>query len=689
MAKKKRKKAKKAAPSPPPEPEPARERKALWPFAIFLIALALRGWHIAAIRTAPFFSLELGDARSYMAWAREIANGNWLGSDVFYQAPLYPYFIGSIFTFFGDELVAVRIVQAFVGAAACVLLALATARLFSKPEGIVAGAFLALYAPAIFFDGLIQKSTLDLFGVCALLWVLAPLLAKPGVEKSAPRLFTLGVVLGALTLSRENALALIVPLFVWIAVSIADKKRAAVLGITLVLGVAAVLIPVGLRNYAVGGDFLLTTSQLGPNLYIGNNAEADGTYRSLRPRRGDAQYERDDATSLAEEALGRTLTPQQVSDYYVGEVFAFVQREPAAWARLMARKLVLTWNVTEVVDTEDPYSVARYSAPLRWSGALFHFGVLLALAAVGIVTTFTERKRLWPLLAFAAIYAASVVAFYVFARYRYPLVPILVIFASAGLVQSRPFWRTASPKQKLAVIAAAVLSLAVAYLPLVDRDGMRALTHYNWAGGLAAAGDDEEAIAQYRLALEWDADFALAHNNLANLYLASGDAERAGSHLERAVALDEGFEDAHNNLANLLLEKGEPERAERHLREALRLREDYPEAHNSLGNALSALGRTREARSAYEKALALRPNYANAHLNLATLHFEERDVVRARHHFEEAARIDENNAQAWNNLGIIVAMEGDLEVAATHFARALAIDPRYEEARRNLARTRR
>ena len=32
---------------------------------------------------------------------------------------------------------------------------------------------------------------------------------------------------------------------------------------------------------AVGGEFKLTTSQLGPNFFIGNNASADGTYASL------------------------------------------------------------------------------------------------------------------------------------------------------------------------------------------------------------------------------------------------------------------------------------------------------------------------------------------------------------------------------------------------------------------------
>jgi hypothetical protein len=64
--------------------------------AIFLVSLTLRLVHLFQIRRAPFFTLLMGDAQSYHAWAQRIAAGDWIGSDVFYQAPLYPYFLGVI-----------------------------------------------------------------------------------------------------------------------------------------------------------------------------------------------------------------------------------------------------------------------------------------------------------------------------------------------------------------------------------------------------------------------------------------------------------------------------------------------------------------------------------------------------------------------------------------------------------------
>ena len=109
---------------------------------------------------AVFLSAD-GRRRGYDEWARRIAEGEWLGTDVFYQAPLYPYFLGAIYALLGRDLFVVRVCQAIVGALSCATLSMAAERLFSRRAGLIAGLGLALYAPAIFFDALIQKTVLD------------------------------------------------------------------------------------------------------------------------------------------------------------------------------------------------------------------------------------------------------------------------------------------------------------------------------------------------------------------------------------------------------------------------------------------------------------------------------------------------------------------------------------------------
>src|SRR5262249_7325028 len=161
---------------------------------VFALAFAVRLTHVWSIRHSPFFETLLGDARGYDAWARQIAAGDLMGQGVFYQAPLYAYFLAALYAIH-RSLALVRICQAALGAGACALVAVATQRMFSTTAGVVAGVMLALYAPAVFFDALIQKSVLDVFLIALFL----ALVARPLVE-SSPRWVMVGVTLGALSL---------------------------------------------------------------------------------------------------------------------------------------------------------------------------------------------------------------------------------------------------------------------------------------------------------------------------------------------------------------------------------------------------------------------------------------------------------------------------------------------------------
>src|SRR5688500_10583372 len=206
---------------------------------IFAAALAIRILHVWQIRPSPFFDVLMGDANGYDLWAQRLAGGDWIGSDVFYQAPLYPYFLGVIYAIGGRDLLVVRIIQAVIGSASCVLLGMAGARLFSARAGLIAGLALALWAPAIFFDALLQKSVLDMFFVCLALYLIARLVAnRPASAREAsygevtPKRHdgreggdpgtgsrtiwaALGLAMGGFALTRENALIFILVIVIW------------------------------------------------------------------------------------------------------------------------------------------------------------------------------------------------------------------------------------------------------------------------------------------------------------------------------------------------------------------------------------------------------------------------------------------------------------------------------------------
>ena len=138
-----------------------------------------------------------------------------------------------------------------------------------------------------------------------------------------PHALLAGVTAGLLSINRENARILIPLVALWMLL-----QRRALATVVFLSACAAIVSPVALRNYAVGSEFVLSTSQAGPNFYIGNRAGASGLYESLLPDRGNAKFERDDAHRLAEQAAGRRLTPGEVSTYWIDRTLAEIRQEP-------------------------------------------------------------------------------------------------------------------------------------------------------------------------------------------------------------------------------------------------------------------------------------------------------------------------------------------------------------------------
>src|ERR1700752_864208 len=109
---------------------------------IFAVASSVRLLHVWQMRDTLFFSVLMGDSRGYDAWAQRLAAGDWMGTEVFYQAPLYPYFLGVVYSMFGRDLRAVRLIQAGLGGVSAVALGHAGRRLVSPAAGIAAGLML-------------------------------------------------------------------------------------------------------------------------------------------------------------------------------------------------------------------------------------------------------------------------------------------------------------------------------------------------------------------------------------------------------------------------------------------------------------------------------------------------------------------------------------------------------------------
>ncbi len=573
---------------------------------LWVFALAVRGIYLWQIKDADVFTLLMGDAVSYDTWAQKIAGGDWFGHGVFYQAPLYPYFMGVVYAVFGKSFLALRLVQSVIGATSCVLLARAGKSFFSKNIGWLAGALLAVCPIAIFYDGSIQKSVLDSFFVCALLAILGRL-----HERVEGRWWAaVGAVLGLLALTRENALIFLPVILLWLFVAWNREpwvKRFRWAGM-LLLGLGIVLLPVACRNRFVGGEFHLTTSQSGSNFYIGNNRNAEGFYNPLVWGHGSAKFERDDATVLAEQALGRTLSAGEVSHYWTMKALGEIQENPPRWLKLLVWKWLLVWNASEAGDTDDPNTYGEWSALLKILSHVLNFGIICPLAVLGICLTWSRRKKLWLLYLMVLIYAASVALFYVFSRYRFPLTPMLLLFAAGGLKNVHAALRERPAKRAIIGIATTMIVAVICNRPAVAQNDTRGVTHYNIAVNLVnQKGDFERALPHYFEAVRLKPDFAAAHHDLGVVLSKKGRTSEAISELLLAVRYRPDYPEAYNNLGAVMVSQGKLDDAIIYITKAVELNPDYAEAHYFLGLLLANQGKAGEAISHLQIATRLNP----------------------------------------------------------------------------------
>jgi len=388
----------------------------------------------------------------------------------------------------------------------------------------------------------------------------------------------MGVVAGLLTLTRENAMVWLplLPIWLWTLSRANPPGRGVVAAawkplVAYALGVGLVLGPVAARNAVVGGEWSLSTFQAGPNFYIGNHRGADGRYRPLVRGHETPAFERRDATDLAQEAEGRKLSSREVSRYWMSRAWGDIRIAPEWWLGLMGRKALMVVNRYEVADAESLNVYASFSPLLAGLGRVWHFGILCPLAVAGVALTRSHWRRLWILYALALLMAGSVVLFYVMARYRFPLVPLLIPLAAGGCVEVWDRWRGRRVQSLGGAVVAGLAVAVVVNWPIHDEKRLNALAEMNVGVALAQQGDLPRATTFFRRAVANQPPSAEANNNLSLALEVQGDIAGAIPFYDAALRLEPGLIGVDYNLAVALEAVGRMEEALDHYRQAAAL----------------------------------------------------------------------------------------------------------------------
>lgn len=339
--------------------------------------------------------------------------------------PGYPVTLGAVFKLFGEgnwTAYGFNVALAVLTVAVVYWIGLAA---FGRPTAIVGAFAVALWPGQVYFASLTLSEPLFtlLFTTGVLLIVLAPKASRG----RGPQLVSLGIVTGLAALTRGQALVLL-PLALLAWRFEAHRWRPAIGWVMLAaLATGVVLAPWVARNQRELGSPVIIATNLGPNVWIGNHADATG--RMQIPESEPPLPERGDMTQPEFEVAADRLALRK------GLGYAFTH--PVDELRLAGSKVRAMYESdATALDWNSGYHPGFYDSPseerwLRGAANGFWF-VALALAGLGLIAS---RERAAGMLAvLMLLWTAGHLPFFGDARFHYPIVFAVALLAARGIV---------------------------------------------------------------------------------------------------------------------------------------------------------------------------------------------------------------------------------------------------------------
>lgn len=632
-----------------------RRRPDLYGFLIiFVVALGLRGVYLYQVRSCPFFGHEIMDPAFHREWGVAIAAGETFTEGPYFRGPLYPWFLGLIYWLFGESDLAPRIVQIVIGAASCGLVYLIGVQAFRRRTGLLAGLAAATYWVFLYFEAELLIAWLAVFLDLLLVW----LLLRAQERQSPWPWLVAGGVLGLSALARPSVLLFAPAILIWLGVLHRSSWRR-VLGCAgcFVLGCVLLVVPVTVRNYVAGGDRVLISSSAGVNFFIGNNPGSDGMTAIVPGTPAEwwagyyAQIER------AEQAAGRRLKASEVSRYYWREAFKFMRAQPGQATALLVNKLRLFWSRWEISNNQDIRFVTDNFTPVVRFLPLT-FWVVGPLGLLGLLLSLGRARRLFPLWGFVLVYMVGVVAFFVTARYRLPVVPVLMVLGSHALFWCIDALRAARWRSvawaMLVLVPAAVL---VSHVPEGVEVG-EAQTCGSAGIVLAEQGRTAEAEEYLQESLRRYTGQPKVWFTLGLIRMQQGDLVEAEACLSRTVALAPDHAEARKHLGFVLARQDKTDGAILQFTRALALSPDDAQLHANLGSVLIQSGRIPEGIERLRRSTQLDPRTIRSFESTAQA------LVSGRRFADALLVLEAGVAESPENVGLLSLL-----------ARVLAVSP--------------
>jgi len=550
---------------------------------LIVLALGIRLIYLLQVHDNPLFYNPTMDPGFHLNWAKDIISGNFWGTEVYFRAPVYPYLLALFYAITGGDLFWVRFFQHVIGACSVWGIYRLARSTVSEGTAKIAGLAAAGYATIIYFE---NELLLDFLLIPWMLLLVFALL-RAYRTREIRWIFAAGLAVGLFAITRPNILLCLPILGFWVLRWCPGRpglwpqtKRVLLLG----LGTLLPILPVTVRNAVVGADFVLISAQGGVNFYIGNNEEADGLSAAM-PQPWGHTWHLAEIEKYAEDKMGRDLKPSEVSSFWLKKGISWWIDHPASALKLTFKKAVLLFSNTEIANNQNIRYFWNSNVPLTKFLPL-PFGILAPFGLLGLLAAVRGNVRVKLMLWVMLFYALSVIAFFVPARFRLPLLPFL--FIGFGVFVERIFNRLRERNTwRVAVLAVPAALLMV-------------LSFGQWYRAQPAT--DAQSVFQ-----------------LGNAALRARELDKAEDYFHQTLILHPGYENAHLNLGVVLLRKGLLEQAAEQFQAEIAVHPQSGKAYANLCSVRGLQNRLPEAEQFGKEALRLEPDNPTAILNLSRI----------------------------------------------------------------------
>jgi 4-amino-4-deoxy-L-arabinose transferase-like glycosyltransferase/Tfp pilus assembly protein PilF len=620
--------------------------------SILFLGLIFKGIYLYSYaHNSPYYSIASMDSAVYVNWAQLVNQEGWLGTEIFYRAPFYPYLLSIIFWFSPNNFLAVYIMQLALGICSVLLIYSIGKRIYCERAGLIAAGFSLFYSPLTFFETKILPTIPGIF-----LGLLSIYLLTRG-EQEKKWYWWLGgaMTLGLAAICRPNYL-LMIPLIIFgiLLLHRREPRETSTPILILVLVPSLIIGTVTLRNYLVGKDFILISANAGVTFAQGNNPLARGSMTVLHGFSGEVTNQRYEETQIAERVTGRKLKPSEVSTFWFKRGFTFIRERPLEYLRLLLYKGAILCNNIELGSN---YLVGVDKQVTPWLKLAFlPFGFILAWTVIGFARIFLERPAALALVAAFIGSLLTVMIFYANSRYRMALVPPAIIMAGGGLD-----YLLRKPRRFGSILLAFGLTFFISLAPFMPIDDTTLTRSHSRA---------------------W------AH--LGEAYKGNHQLEKALWAYEKAISMEPNNYGYYLEKLSLFgaLGKSKDDIISWAQQESNKISQE-PYRYLIMANAYYSLNEHDKASEYVQKMLSSSPRDYRLYLYSGILLGEMGKHHQAREVFAEGLDIHPENIDLQYNYALACSMSGDKEEAVHAAIRILNHAPHFEKARlllRQLAR---